>query len=392
VSGQDEQLWDDLIERTRDRLSAMVEQFLARTMADPAYADSELTAEDLRRTSVESFTAMLDCLRSNGTTSVLATIAESLGTRRARQAVPLDSLLRAVRLDFTVLWDHLADPASGVDPALLVRNAGRVWTTVDEFATHVQEHYLAEQLAIEQANADLQRQYLSQLFGSTRPTEAALERIAGALRIATSDNFCVAAVSRDDGIVVRRRIRGTARHGNAFFGYDMGHHTLFLWPTESPVLGRLPHGVKELFAGMAVALAPVARGLARVGDAAAAAKEIMIDLPMDSSGIATLSDRWCSVTRHLLAGVGCDLGQIVFPHLDKCTGLERRKILETVSTFLDTGSLGDTARLLKVHRNTVLNRLNAFEKYTGLDVQRPYDAAAVIIALEWQTEGPGRVG
>ncbi|MGW1028254.1 helix-turn-helix domain-containing protein [Streptomyces sp. NPDC002577] len=51
-------------------------------------------------------------------------------------------------------------------------------------------------------------------------------------------------------------------------------------------------------------------------------------------------------------------------------------------------SLGDTARVLQVHRNTVLNRLNSFEKYTGPDVQRPYDAAAVIIALEWQGVRP----
>ncbi|MFD8546066.1 helix-turn-helix domain-containing protein [Streptomyces sp. NPDC059649] len=42
----------------------------------------------------------------------------------------------------------------------------------------------------------------------------------------------------------------------------------------------------------------------------------------------------------------------------------------------------------KCHRNTVLNRLNAFEAYTGLEVQRPYDAAAVIIALEWQGPRP----
>ncbi|MDQ8702537.1 helix-turn-helix domain-containing protein [Streptomyces sp. LHD-70] len=382
MTDEDERRWDGLIEQTRGRLGAMVEQFLARTMADPSYADSELTAEDLRRASVESFTALLDSLSSDGTTNGLAVIAESLGTRRARQAVPLDSLLRAVRLDATVLWEHLAEPSSGVDPTLLVRNAGRVWGTVDEFVLHVQDAYLAEQLAIEQANADLQRQYLSQLFAATRPTEAALERIAGALRISLSGNFCVAAVSRDDGAVVRRRIRGKARSAHAFFAYDMGHHTLFVWPTTEAALRRLVAPAKELFADMAVAVAPVARGLARVRESAAAAREIMIDLPMDSSGVATLSDRWRSVTRHLLAGVGCDLGQIVFPHLENCTDLERRKILETVSTYLDSGSLGETGRVLHCHRNTVLNRLNAFERYTGLDVQRPYDAAAVIIALE----------
>ncbi|MDH2391896.1 helix-turn-helix domain-containing protein [Streptomyces sp. HNM0663] len=383
MSGQDEQRWDDLIERTRGSLGAMVEKFLARAMADPSYADSELTAEDLRRSSAESFTAILDSLRSDGTTSRLVAVAESLGTRRARQAVPLDSLLRAIRLDFTVLWEHLAESSSEVDPALLVRRAGCVWTTVDEFAAHVQEHYLAEQLAIEQANADLQRQYLSQLFAPSRPTEAALERIAGALRVPLTGNFCVAAASREDGAVIRRRIRGAARSVWTPFAFDMGHHTLFIWPTDEVALRRLSHPARELFAGLMVAVAPVARGLARIRESAAAAREIMIDLPMDSTGVATLSDRWRSVTRHLLAGVGCDLGQIVFPYLENCTELERRKILETVSTYLETGSLGDTGRAMNCHRNTVLNRLNAFERYTGLDVQRPYDAAAVIIALEW---------
>ncbi|MCX4767693.1 helix-turn-helix domain-containing protein [Streptomyces sp. NBC_01275] len=378
----DTRAWDDAVERTRGRLDGLVEQFLARAMADPAYADSALTAEDLRRTSVQSFSAILDSLRSDGTTDALTAIAESLGTRRARQAVPLDSLLRAVRLDFTVLWDSLADPSGGADPALLVRNAGRVWTTVDAFAAHVQEHYLAEQVAIEQADADLQRQYLSQLFGPTRPTGAALERIAGALRIPKAGRFCVAATSRDDGVTVRRRLRALTRRDDVFLTYDMGHHTLFIWPTGQSALAGLPPTARELFTDRAVAVAPVARGLAHVREAAAAAREIMTDLPMDSTGVATLSDRWRSVTRHLLAGVGCDLGQIVFPYLDGCTELERTKILETVRKYLETGSLGDTGRALNCHRNTVLNRLNAFEKYTGLDVQRPVDAAAVIIALE----------
>ncbi|MFI1030070.1 helix-turn-helix domain-containing protein [Streptomyces sp. NPDC020951] len=378
----DTERWDDVVERTRGRLDAMVEQFLARAMADPAYADSALTAEDLRRASVQSFTAILDSLRSDGTADVLISIAESIGTRRARQAVPLDSLLRAVRLDFTVLWDNLADPACGAEPALLVRNAGRVWATVDAFAAHVQEHYLAEQVAIEQADADLRRQYLSQLFGPTRPTGAALDRIAGALRIPKTGHFCVAATSRDDGVTVRRRLRALTRRDDSFLTYDVGHHTLFIWPTAQTALAGLPPTAKELFADMAVAVAPVARGLVRVREAAAAAREIMTDLPMDSTGVATLSDRWRSVTRHLLADVGCELGQIVFPYLEKCTELERTKILETVRKYLETGSLGDTGRALNCHRNTVLNRLNAFEKYTGLDVQRPYDAAAVIISLE----------
>ncbi|WP_405952868.1 hypothetical protein OG588_48250 [Streptomyces prunicolor] len=105
-------------------------------------------------------------------------------------------------------------------------------------------------------------------------------------------------------------------------------------------LAGLPFTAKELFTDMAVAVAPVARGLVRVREAAAAAREIMTDLPMDGTGVATLSDRWRSVTRHLLAGVGCELGQIVFPYLEKCTELERTKILETVRSILRRAASG----------------------------------------------------
>lgn len=373
--------WDGLIARARGRLPSMVERFLSKVMAEPAYAASSLTAEDLRQRSVQTFTAMLDALRTDGDTTALTSLAESLGTLRARQAIPLDSLVRVIRLDFTVLWDTLSDPSLDAEPALLVRHAGRVWSTVDTFVTQVQEHYLTERSAIQLANADLQRHYLSQLFAPVRPTEAVLDRIAGALRVPRSGNFCVAATAKDDGMTVQRRIRSSTRRGDVVFTYDMGHHTLFIWPTAEVALGKLPPGISALFDGMAAAVAPVARGLVDVREAAAAAREIMTDLPMDSSGITTLLERWKTVARHQLSLTGCDLGQLVFPYLHMCTELEREKILKTVTTYLETGSLGDTSRALDCHRNTVLNRLNAFQKYTGLDVQRPHDAAAVILAL-----------
>lgn len=33
------------------------------------------------------------------------------------------------------------------------------------------------------------------------------------------------------------------------------------------------------------------------------------------------------------------------------------------------------------HRNTIVNRLSAFENYTGLDLQKPRDAALALIAV-----------
>jgi urate oxidase len=90
----------------------------------------------------------------------------------------LESLVRAIRLDFSVLWDALSAPELGADPALLVKKAEVVWATVDRFAARVQEEYLAELEEIEGADADLQQQYLTQLRAPAEPSAADLSRIA----------------------------------------------------------------------------------------------------------------------------------------------------------------------------------------------------------------------
>ncbi|MGW5779114.1 hypothetical protein [Streptomyces sp. NPDC003863] len=81
--------------------------------------------------------------------------------------------------------------------------------------------------------------------------------------------------------------------------------------------------------------------------------------------------------------MGRDLGQIVFACLENCMELERRKALQTVSTYLETGSPGERAGA-QCHRNAALNRMNRFDRHIGLGDLRPYDAAAVITVLEWQ--------
>ncbi|WP_284755698.1 hypothetical protein [Arthrobacter sp. efr-133-R2A-120] len=127
----------------------------------------------------------------------LESIAAELSKRRARQGLPLDSLVRAIRLDFSVVWDALSASALAVDPALLVSRTELVWPTVDTFASRVQARYVAELEDIERANADLQHQYLSQLLAPREPSESDLARIAGALRVDVGAPL-VAAVSRED--------------------------------------------------------------------------------------------------------------------------------------------------------------------------------------------------
>ncbi|UVJ40144.1 helix-turn-helix domain-containing protein [Arthrobacter sp. CJ23] len=374
--------WQRIIETLVSQVPQLSENFLGRILSDPVYSSSVLTMEDLRESSQLTFEALLESLGQGGApVARLESIAADLGARRAQQGVPLDSLSGAIRTDFSVLWDALSAPSLGVNPGLLVRRNAMIWRTVDAFGARVQECYRAELEDIERANANLQHQYLTQLLAPTEPTPSDLERIAGALQIRIAAEFLVVAISRDDSLKVQRRLSLGPRRRHLTFIYDQGHHTLIIRQRVQQNRKDLAYDETSLFDGMAAAVAPFADGFASVRSATKAAVEIMTDLPMGSQGIFTLRDRWDSITRHRLAQQGCDPGQLVYPHLRRCTPLERERLLETATVFLASGSLIETAAKLGCHRNTILNRLTAFEKYTGLDVQKPRDAAAAVLAL-----------
>lgn len=377
-----DELWNGVVDAVGRQLPELVEKFLTRILPDPAYAESGLTLEDLRRSSLSSFAAILAMLGERSPdVDALEVFASELGARRARQGVPLESLIRAIRLDFSVLWDALSAPELGVDPALLVAKAEVVWAAVDRFAARVQEKYLAELEEIEGADADLQQQYLTQLLAPAEPSVADLSRIAGALRVDPRSAFLVAAVDRNDSLTVRRRLRARPPRDTPVFTYDQGHHTLVIRPRNISVEERLSFQEASLFDGMAVAVAPHASGIGGVRTASSAAREIMKDLPMGSKGVFTLRDRWLSITIHRLSQVGCHPELLVSSALSRCTAAERERLLEAARVFLELGSLVATADRLACHRNTVVNRLAAFEEYTGLDLQKPRDSALALLAI-----------
>ncbi|MGO4859472.1 hypothetical protein [Arthrobacter sp. 2MCAF14] len=141
----DDEKWRGVVAALSELLPGMVDTFIARILQDPVYSESGLTIEDLRRSSHDSLVAILGVLQDGGTTmDALESIAAELGKRRARQGLPLDSLVRAIRLDFSVVWDALSASALAVDPALLVSRTELVWRTVDTFASRVQARYVAE--------------------------------------------------------------------------------------------------------------------------------------------------------------------------------------------------------------------------------------------------------
>jgi len=378
----DDAQWKRIIEILDHQVPELAEKFLSKILVDPSYSESGLTMEDLRSSSEKSFSAMLRSLACGGTdVGALESLAAELGAKRARQRVPLESLIRAIRMDFSVLWEALSAPSLGVNPGLLVERTELVWRIVDTFAVRVHEGYLEEFEDIERADADLQHQYLTKLLAAAEPSPSDMQRIAGALRVNPNADFLVAAISRDDSLTVQRRLSLNPRRNEPSFTSDQGHHTLIIMQRRQATRVELTFEEKSVFEGMAAGVAPVSLGFGGVRMAVVAAREIMTDLPMGSAGIFRLEDRWESIARYRLAQVGCDPAHLVFPYLRRCSEGERERLLETVSTFLDSGSLVETSAVLGCHRNTIVNRLASFEKYTGLSLQKPRDAAVALLAL-----------
>lgn len=58
-------------------------------------------------------------------------------------------------------------------------------------------------------------------------------------------------------------------------------------------------------------------------------------------------------------------------------------LLETLRSYLTSGSIAEVAEQTYRHRDTVRSRLQAVEAATGLDLSRPQHTALLTMALEW---------
>src|SRR3954463_3262954 len=128
--------WDELL----DRLSVgkLRDAFIDRGLQLEDYRGGTLPASEIRRTGAASFKALIQSLRagtdSNRLVAERQNIALEVGVSRARAGIPVESLMTAIRLDFTVLWSELMALAGPGDAALLVRRAETVWQVVDSYA------------------------------------------------------------------------------------------------------------------------------------------------------------------------------------------------------------------------------------------------------------------
>lgn len=343
--------------------------------------------EDFRESALQAFELLLRTVAELPVPADLAGISERIGERRARQGVPLDSLLAAARLDFRVVWAALVARADDEDKVLLVASAYHVWEAVEAHVTGIMTAYQRTVLEMGRQREDERRLWFDRLLetGGHNPT---VVRDAGlALGFRPTGRFlCIAALPgtggglhsaaaalRSAGATLQRQTVSSVALLIVQMGRRVGEETVF-----------------DLLTGVPCGLSPVADGLAEVPRAVELATATVRALPEAATEPLRLADAWLDVLMHRADSFAGHLALDVLGGLDKsgAPATEVERLLRTVRMHLDgSGSIAETANALYCHRNTVQQRFTRFFELTGRDIRRPEDAALVALALRAREHG-----
>ncbi len=355
------------------------------------YADA-VPDDDFRETALQAFELLLRTVAELPVPAGLAGISGRIGERRARQGVPLDSLLAAARLDFRVVWAALVERADDEDKVLLVASAYQVWEAVEAHVTGIMTAYQRTVLEMGRQREDERRLWFDRLLetGGHNPTVVRDVGVALGFR-PTADFLCVAALPGAGG-----GLHGAATALRAV-GTTLQRHTV----SSASLLvvqleGRVTEGaVLDRLEGVPCGLSPAAEGLAEVPRAVELATATVRALPEAATGPLRLADAWLDVLVHRADSFAGHLAQDVLGGLTDsgAPAAETSRLLHTVRVHLaGSGSIAETADALYCHRNTVQQRFTRFFQLTGRDVRRPEDAALLALALRARKHEGSRPG
>lgn len=345
------------------------------------YADSKVQVQDLRDMAVSSMELLLRIVGDLPVPERLLTMSESLGHRRAQQGVPLESLLKAVRMDFRVLWTAMLEKVPAAFLPDLTKDAVRVWEAVEFHTIRVHAGYLNELAAMAQEKETQRAFLLSRLLHSDGKDPQVLAQAARALGVRPESQFLVAVAAQHAHKEFRA---GAQRAGADQFLHERDGVLLLILEDVPARSGVEPEGTRHWLEQLDCFLAPPARSLADVPRMLRVALESLQVAVSSGSGYRRVRDTWGSVAAKRLGEYGTVLAAAVLKPLETISVHERERLIETVEAFFRSGSVSDTARALYCHRNTVLNRLARFSELTGFDPNNPLDAATVIAALNVQ--------
>lgn len=372
-----EKRWHDIVAKVHGTIPRLVEDFLAAFSRSGRYGDSLVSEDELRLTAFEVFARITDVLVGAMDEEELRTHAQSLGRRRAHQGVELGTLIDAIQLDFTVLWEHLRR-AAGADQEALIDHVAQVHSVVTMYNLVVRDAYRLEEARGQHDVHRAHARHLERLFAAESLGALGITEITRALNLDAECHFDIVVAHPTAAVELRTLLDEPISSGEAFGHGARGMFVAF-WPRDQRNSGQSAKDSGAELTEISGIFFRDAIGLAGVRAAAQQAPRIF-DATGPLDNLTEAPDALWAVAGDAIAGFPAsgitELTQAI-------TELRQSNapLYQTITTYLDCGSIKDSAEALHCHRNTVLNRLRQVTELTGLDITRPKDAARALLAL-----------
>ncbi|GAA0989887.1 helix-turn-helix domain-containing protein [Nocardiopsis tropica] len=374
--------WARMLELLAEDRENLVDDFLRRLGDLGGYTGGAVPEDDLRRTASDTLDMLIRRIAGAPLPARLRGLPERLGVRRARQGVPREKLLEAVRLDFRVIWAGLVRAGGPGSSEVLVLHAEEILTTVEEYISDVQAAFLEERAVLARDSRAVTAQAFSRLLNSGERSAEVASEVAAVLGLPEHGRFEVAFVAASSAArggaqarITRERERG--RH----LSWEFDDGIALVREVGGP-------GWAASLEGVAGGLVADAAGLAAVPAAVGAAR-VLSRYAGERGGLVREDDVWFAVAGDQVRRVLPGFGGGAAARLARLAPGPRARLMETLSHYTATGSVKDTAASLYCHRNTVVNRLQAFREVTGLDLTVPREAARALVLFAPE-HPPGR--
>ncbi len=373
-----DRLLDDL-DGMADRLTVMVLQ------REPAYAERGMV-DELRsacRINLERGVQVLARRVPGGVDP--KELSRTIGRRRARQGVPLESVLRAYRLGGRVIWESLLQVSrcrfDGSYDAALLDAASSVWRVNDGSSAVVVEAYRTEELRMHSHDLGRRHAVLDGLIEGRGSDPAFLREAATVLGMAeTGPLLCVVApVDPADEGPLRSPQEALAALGLAAMWFvrpqdEVGLVALGVRPARAVV-----EALRPCAAGR-VGVSPELDGLGAVDTGYRMA--LTAARTLRGPGVAVLDDRLPEALLVDSPELAPRLVDTVLGRLLDLPAADRDTLLGTLEELLASGgSPTHAATALFCHRNTVIYRMRRIEAATGRRLAEPRDRLLLTLAL-----------
>jgi hypothetical protein len=318
------------------------------------------------------------------------TAATELGVERARDGVPLSSVMEAYRVGFRRLWDAVMTESTGrrgLNGGVLRDLTSKLWAAQEAYTDAMAVGHRAEQARRLRNDEAHRAMLIDTVLHGRLVEECSVWEAADCLRLPSSGPYVVIAAQMDGaGGEALPRIESKLRSLDVFSA----------WGLLPDLQVGIVHVKNDKHLGDVLAL--VSRvATARVGvsarfddlrDTPLALRFARVSLRgrLDPGLLVSLFDG--SILASAAVSAPEVLVKLVAPTIDSFAGLpdqERDILFETFQAWVDNdGSMRAVGELLFCHPNTVRYRLHRIEQRTGRSLSKPRDVAELCLAFEVQ--------